>query len=187
MTWPTASLTSSETSTRQPSRSAARAIASAIGPPPATTSLVTGRSTVTTRSPSTRVAPSSCGVGELGVGDASAVQVGDQGDRLPGDQPVPQVVRQVGGGHHQAAHHAALRQPGDQRVDLAQLDVHQPARPGGRRLAELPVERAVEQRADAATARGEGDGGVGRRPRPPRRPRARRRRRGCRPPNTRGR
>ena len=49
------------------------------------------------------------GVRELDAGDATAVEVGDQGDRLAGDQQVPQALRHVGGGHHQAANQATLR------------------------------------------------------------------------------
>ena len=156
MTWPTASLTSSWTSTRQPRRSAARAIASAIGPPPAMTSLVTGehRDDPVCLDPS---GPSSSpGLDDLGPGHAIALE---ESDELTGSRATSRSHSEPGrsvAAIDQAADDAALRQPRDQGVHLAQLDAHQPARPRCSRLTELPVKGAPEQGPDLSAARCQG-------------------------------
>ena len=78
--------------------------------------------------------------------------MGDQTERLPCEQLRPQLLRQVGGGHHEATSDAAMRQPCDERIDVGDRDIEQS------RGAEWHVgDRTRQQRPNAPTTRRDRD------------------------------
>ena len=78
--------------------------------------------------------------------------MGDHTERLPCEQLRPQLLRQVGGGHHEATSDAAVRQPCNERIDVGDRDIDQS------RGAEWHVgDRTREQRPNAPAPRSDRD------------------------------